>query len=43
MTARTDLLKLVEAGLLTSSLQGKERVFRPAPDLDTRLAGTDMR
>lgn len=38
MTARTDLLKLVAAGLLVDSRPGKERLFRPPPDLAQRLA-----
>lgn len=36
-TARTDLLTLVDKGLLTSSKQGKTYRFRPAPDLEARL------
>lgn len=39
MTARTDLLKLAEAGLLLSGTQGKERTFHPPSDLDARLSG----
>lgn len=36
-TARTDLLSLAEAGLLTKSEAGKKLVFRPVRDLEKRL------
>lgn len=38
MTARTDLLKLAAAGFLVATTQGKERLFRPPSDLDSRLS-----
>lgn len=36
-TARTDLLSLADAGLLTKSEAGKKLVFRPVRDLEKRL------
>ena len=36
-TSRTDLLGLVDAGLLTRSESGKKLVFRPVVDLEKRL------
>lgn len=36
-TARTDLLSLAEAGLLTKGESGNKLVFRPTPDLARRL------
>lgn len=38
MTARHDLLQLEKAGLLTSAMAGKQRVFSPSPDLETSLS-----
>lgn len=38
-TARTDLLRLVEDGLLERRRQGRSFVFTPAPDLTRRLTG----
>ncbi len=38
MTARTDLIELQEKKLLISTFNGKQRIFRPAPDLQTQLA-----
>lgn len=38
MTARTDILELVELGLLTSRLDGRQRIFFAAPDIDEVLA-----
>ena len=38
MTARTDLIELQEKKLLISTFNGKQRIFRPAPDLQTKLA-----
>ena len=37
MTALTDLRTLAERGLLTSRIEGKQRVFRPVANLDQRL------
>lgn len=37
MTARTDLLALEDKGLLTSRIEGKQRVFQPVPDLESVL------
>ncbi|MBK8036899.1 MAG: Fic family protein [Verrucomicrobiaceae bacterium] len=37
MTARSDLLALENKGLLTSRIEGKQRIFRPAPGLDQKL------
>ncbi len=36
-TARSDLLALIEKGLLVAEKTGKTRVFYPAPDLETQL------
>ena len=36
-TARADLVKLAELGLLTQGLRGKALVFSPSPDLEERL------
>jgi hypothetical protein len=36
-TARTDLRRLVERGLLAQRRLGRKHVFQPAPDLETRL------
>jgi Fic family protein len=37
MTARSDLLALENKGWLTSRIEGKQRIFRPAPELDQKL------
>ena len=37
LTARADLLDLVQRGLLTEIKQGRQRGFLPAADLDRRL------
>ncbi|MBK8095179.1 MAG: Fic family protein [Verrucomicrobiaceae bacterium] len=37
MTARSDLLSLEDKGLLTSRIEGKQRVFQPVPDLESVL------
>lgn len=37
MTARSDLLALEEKGILTSQIEGKQRVFRPADDIEAVL------
>jgi len=42
MTAISDLRSLEEKGLLVSRLQGRQRVFRPIPNLETKL-GTRTR
>lgn len=42
MTARTDLLTLESKGFLTSSIHGKQRFFRPVPDLDALFDKTSM-
>ena len=36
-TARTDLRSLVDRGLLTQRRAGRRHLFKPAPDLETRL------
>lgn len=40
MTARSDLLALENKGWLTSRIEGKQRIFRPAPELDQKLKPT---
>lgn len=42
-TARTDLLKLADAGFLALSRVGNKMVFTPAPDLERRLQGSKQR
>lgn len=37
MTARSDLFMLEKKGLLASKIEGKKRIFRPAPNLDQQL------